>query len=367
MNNLPPLPLIGGSLFIDNSGFMEGVSTCTRYLQYKTLNLRIPAGEKASLNFGSAAHLGKELRYCRYQNKPVDEKFYDDFGVLLTEFYNEHPVPSDDWRGLNFAMEMERKYNNRWEQEEFNLLRYETPIACPHCNGMGMRIPDGGLSDVVYPPCLWCQGTGKREVMVELPFSLPLYTHENIPVIYTGRIDLPLCLDSQIFVMDHKTSSQMGKQFWDEMRRTGQMRGYVWAFEQLTGMSVSGYIVNGIRTKELPKYVQEGKTHKRGEKSYDASSFWGETFQRDRFYVDKREIDYWKNNTIDLVEEFFWHYSRGYMPEKTKWCAIYGQCPYYEVCQIQPPEERVLFLQSGLFTDNVWSPLNKKNPTQTKQ
>lgn len=343
--NLPSLPLIDGCLFIDNSGFMEGVSTCSRYLQYKTLNLRVSAGEKSALNFGSAIHLALEHRYRHYKNQPVDQKYYDDVANLLTKFFEEHPTPGDDWRSLNFCMEMVRKYNEKYESEEFNLL-----------------VDDKG------------------EVMVELAFALPLFEyrgpacptiieggltkHAPIPVIYTGRIDLPISLEGSIYVMDHKTSSQLGGQFWKEMKMTAQMRGYVWAFQELTGKKVSGFMVNGLRTKEVPKYVESGKTYSRGGKSSTAESWWGETFQRERFILKPGEIDEWKRNTIDLVEEFFFHYFRDYMPLKTKWCNIYGQCPYYDVCTLAE-EDRGMFLASGLFTDNIWSPL--KQPTQSSQ
>jgi hypothetical protein len=371
MNNLPPLPLIDGCLFIDNSGFMEGVSTCSRYLQYKTLNLRIPTGEKPSLNFGSAIHMALELRYVRYQNKPVDDQYYNDLAALLTQFFSEHPVQSDDWRNLNFAMEMVRKYNEKYDQEEFNLLRYDTPIDCPYCEGFSVTPNEKGG---IQAKCLWCSGSGKREIMVEMSFALPLFTHRNsdpikgvsdeVPVIYSGRIDLPISFRDEIGVLDNKTSSQLGSMFWDEMRMTAQMRGYAWAFNKVTGKDVKAFYVNGIRTKEIPQYVQKGKTFQREGKTSDSKSWWGDTLQREKFYLKPGELKEWEYNTIDLVEEFFWHYSRGYMPMKTKWCTVYGKCPYYDVCQLAP-EDRDLYLASGLFSDNVWSPL--RQPTQVKQ
>lgn len=345
---LPPLPLIDGALFIDNSGFIEGISTCTRYLQYKTLNQRIAAGEKSSLNFGSAIHLALEHRYRFWQNWPVDSTYYEQVAQIFTDFYSKHPVPADDWRTMNWAMEVIKKYNEKYAVEEFSLLA-DTKTGKP---------------------------------MVELPFALKLYdaklklssseSEQNIPVFYTGRIDLPISIDNQIYVLDHKTTSQMGSQFWDEYRMSAQPRGYAWAFQELTGQKVAGYVINGIRTKEVPQYVLNGKSYTRSGKTQTAEGWWNETFQRERFVVkhDQNELTEWKNNTIDLVEEFFWHYSRGYFPMKTKWCAIYGRCPYYDVCSLAASDRSVM-LQSGLYQDNTWSPLNKEEvlsqPTQSKQ
>lgn len=336
--SLPPLPLIDGCLFIDNSGWVEGMSTCHRYLQYKCLNQRILAGEKPSLNFGSAIHLALEYRYKHYRNRPVDDTYYNEVSKVLTDFFTEHQPPAEDWRTLNWCLELVRKYNYRYEQEEFSLL-----------------VDEHG------------------EPMVELSFALPLYTHQHdrhdmagndqIPVIYSGRIDLPISLDDAIWVSDHKTTSMMGQMFFDDMRRSSQQKGYVWAFQELTGRSVKGYMINGIRTKEPPQYVLNGTANKRG-KSSSPEEWWNESFQRERFQVSAKELEEWKSNTIDLVEEFFWHYARGYMPQKTAWCTRFGRCPYYDVCQLTP-EDRGVFLASGQFTDNIWSPL--KQPSQVKQ
>lgn len=378
---LPHLPLIGGALFIDNSGWMESIGTCHRYLQYKSLNLRISCGEKPALNFGSAIHLASEYRYNRYASRAVDElQYYEDIGKILTSHFELHPPAGDDWRNLNWAMSLMRKYNARYEVEEFSLLKYDDPIKCPYCEGEGFNL--FVKHDLIEEPtekiCLWCQGTGLRTLMVEMSFALPLYTWKGvlddgsnardskyeteIPIIYSGKIDLPLSIDGNLYVMDHKTTSMLGDWFWTEQRMSSQQRGYCWAFQTLTSMPVHGYIVNGIRTKEPPQYVTKGTTHKG--KSRSPTEWWKESFNRERFILKPGELDEWKANTIDLVEEFFWHYQRDYMPMKTKWCNSYGRCPYYDVCRL-PADERDFMLASGEFTDNTWSPL--KQPTQSAQ
>lgn len=352
MTTLPPLPLIDGALFIDNSAWMESMSTCSRYLEYKSLRLRISAVEKASLNFGSAIHLALEYRYKHYQNREVDDAYYNAVSEILTAFFSEHPVAGDDWRSLNFCMDTIRRYNTKYGIEEFSLLAADRDI-------------ENGHGELVFR---------KGEPLVEMPFALPLYVHgrkdqqysvpNEIPVFYTGKIDLPISLADQTFILDHKTTAYGGNMFWDEQRMTSQQRGYVWAFQQLTGLPVAGYMIDMIRTKEPPLYVQNGKTATYGGKKCSPDTWWNESLQRERFLLSQAAVDEWKNNTIDLVEEFFWHYSRGYMPMKTKWCSIYGRCPYYNVCLLHP-DDRQLALASGEFTDNKWSPL--KQPSQTKQ
>jgi len=375
MSNLPPLPLVDNCLFIDNSSWVENMSTCTRKVQHQCLSLRVHTGEKPALNFGSAGHLAKELRYARYGARHVDDQYYEDLTTLLTEFFEEHPTPPDDWRGLNWAMESTRRYNDKFADEDFNLLEYTTPIPCPVCQGSGGITGFNPTGEDDYR-CYFCLGTGERKHMVEMPFALPLYTHrvlksndggilsEEITVMYSGRIDLPVSIPNVgIFTNDFKHVGTLGDQFWNGEKMSNQHRGYCWAFEQLTGQQVAGFMITAIRTKEPPQYVLANKPSPRG-KTQSPAAWWDESLQRQRYPLFPGELDRWKFNLIELCEEFFWHYERGYMPMKTKWCSSYGKCPFLDVCCL-PPDEQNLMLQSALYTANVWTPLIQ--PTQSMQ
>ena len=325
-----PLPLIDNVLFIDNSSWMEGIQTCPRFVEYRQLYRRSPAAEAPALNFGSAIHLALEHRYKNYLSQPVDEAYYNSLAPLFEEFFNLHPPLQEDYRNMNWAMEVVKRYNTRYVTEPFNL---------------------------------YLDKDGKP--VVELAFSVPLFTYKHIKVVYTGRIDLPVELDGQIFIMDHKTTSILGPTFFDNMRRAAQMRGYCWAFEQLTGNKPTGYYVNAIRVKEPPQYVMNGTPSRYGGKQQTPDQWWEESLQRERYYLADHELDEWKQNTICHIEEFMWHYERGYLPQRTTWCVSkYGKCPYFDVCTLEP-KDRGAYLASGLFMDNNWSPL--KDVTQSKQ
>jgi len=351
--NLPPLPLIDGCLFVDNSGFMEGTMSCYRLVEYKALRKRILAAEKPALNFGSAIHLALEYRYKTYQNRSVDDAYYNTIAGMLTQFFDDHEVPSDDWRTLNWCMKLIRKYNEKYDIEQFNLLadaenkplvelsfslRLFDWIGWLHIDSLGADFPPDRIRE------------HGKDGMVKV----------CITIIYTGRIDLPISMDDSIYINDFKTTSMLGSMFWDQQRRSSQQRGYVWAFEQTTGLRVAGYQITAIRTKEPPIYVQTNS----GKGKQSPEQWWNETFQRERFFMKPGDTEEWKRNTITLVNEFFWHYQNDYMPMKTTWCAHYGKCAYYDVCQLDV-NDRNFMLASGIYTDNTWSPL--KQLTQSKQ
>lgn len=369
---LPPIPLTNGAFFIDNST-IELFNTCPRAVQYSKLNARVTASNSAALTFGSAIHLALEHRYVTCANQPVDGFYNQDVAQLLADYYEANPVPVEDYRNLNWALETTKRYNDKYSMEEFSMMEFSEPLACKYCEGTGVveRIIQQlhANGEVVEIPqgadCVWCKGSGTQSLMVELPFATRLGNINQMEIYYSGRIDLPVIIDGKLFVLDHKTTSVLGPTFFDDKKMSAQQKGYAWAMEQLTGHKVHGYIVNAIRAKEPPQYVTQGKESKYSGKKMSPETWWNEGLQRERFLLNEGELDEWRENLLAQVEEFFWHYSRGLFPKKTAWCVgKYGRCQYFEVCSLYPPQDREVLLNSGLFMDNTWSPLVK--PSQRK-
>lgn len=362
--SLPPLPLTEGCLVLDNSA-IETFQTCSRAFEYSRLAKRVSVGSRPALDFGSAIHLALEWRYKRLGNDSPTMIDEDEQAQVIARYFDEHPCPDDDFRNAQFAVDMMKRYNSRYQIEPFNIMRFDEPQTCGHCEGLGRRVSKGvdlsTMSPAQTEPCTFCNGTGKNSNMVELSFLLPLFTCGDIPVLYSGKIDLPVLLDDQLIIIDHKTTSMLGEQFFDELRMSAQPLGYCWAMQTIhPEKQVGGFMINAIRTKDIPQYVRDGKA--RGGLTPD--KWWEEAMQRDVTYLRPGQLDEWHANVIALVEEMMWNYQRGYMPLKTKWCVgKYGKCPYFQVCSL-PPEQRNILLQSDLYQENTWSPLTQ--PSQPK-
>jgi len=314
-DSLPPLPLVDGCLLIDNS-FIELLQTCPTSLLYNRLHKRISAFEKPALSFGHAGHLVWEYRYKHCKNNTPKMSDEESQFHLLEKYFSENPPPEDDFRTLNWAAELFiRRYNEHYPIEPFNVLEDD-----------------------------------KGQPMTELSFTIPLYDCDvpmfKVPVIYTGRIDLPVLWNSEIIVIDHKTTSMMGDNFWSDLKVSPQQLGYCWSFEQLTGKRCRGFCVNAVRSRPAPERPKGG-----------IEAWWDENYQRQKFSIEPWQLVEWKNNLIGLVEEFFWHYSRGYFPLKKRWCCgKFGKCQYYDVDDLAP-EDRLSWLNSSAFQENTWSPL----------
>ena len=320
MSNLPPLPLTDGCLLIDNS-MLEGLVTCPSITEFSKLHARIAASSKPSLDFGTIIHKALEYRYTNAKDKPMTAVQEAEQGNLITAFFDENPVDEFEHRNANFALEVIKRYNRRWQTESFNML---------------------------------LDATGK--VICEIPLSVELfnttYAGRPLKVIFTGRIDLPVEWDGKITIIDNKTSSMFfgPQRFLDEQRWSNQYRGYCWGFEKTTGRTVEAFCVNGICSKQPPMKPKQG-----------IDQWWNEWMVRDITHLaltpDWRTE--WFNSTTTLVDQFLWYHEKGFFPplgKFTRACENYGGCQYRDVCS-QPEGKRVEVLNGFLYKKNEWSPL----------
>lgn len=328
LTTLPPLPFILDAdgipcLMFDNSTLSK-LNVCPKEFAISWLLKRTASGDKPALNFGGGMHLGLAHRYKALGSQPVTDTAAQEINAIFSEHFEKNPQPVGDHRTLELAQNTMNVYNKTYKKEDFEVV-----------NG-----PDGLLVESSFMVRL-----ADMEVLINGLLDV-------VRIYYIGRIDLIVRDSSGLWVLDHKTTSVLGQSLWDDMRMTPQMLGYMWACEQTLGTMPVGYIVNALRVKRPTKkdeYFSDGGITK-------------EDFARMPEYKTAEDVARWKRNTIALIKEMFYHYNEGYFPEKRSWCVgKFGKCQFYEVCSL-PERSQASVLSSGMFADNVWSPLNK--PTE---
>lgn len=341
-----PIPLRNGAMFISSS-FLDTL-TCPRASQYYKLNARVADRGTTAMTFGQHLHSALSLYYRLQEYNLSHETIMSRVSTLLEQEFASHPTDQDDWRNLNWAMETFQQLVNKYRHEEFQVVRYKEPRPCTKC--------------VEGTTCLWCNGTGLTTIMSEIPFAVKLFdyrdyhpgigSHETIiPIYYHGFIDLLISRNGLLYVMDFKSTSQLGPSYWDDKKAIAQPKGYSWALEQLLDVKVHGYLIRAIRTIPPPKYVAEGRPNTKGEIK-KISDWWDESLSQQSFELGPGELDEWKDNAIAQVKQFFYHYSQGYYPQNKSICSgKYGKCQYFEVCSTFPSSDREILLNSAEFKD----------------
>lgn len=359
-----PLPLINGALFVSSS-FLDTL-VCPRMSQYYKIDAKVANKNSNAVIFGQHIHTALSLHYRLQEYNLSKEDVLNRVRLVLEQEFTSTPVDEEDWRNLNWALETYQQLTKKFEFEEFDLMRYKEPKSCKKCHGQGVADaithPDNPTDNKVA--CLWCNGTGLTSVMSEIPFVVKLFDYEApegmfigpdveapviIPVYYHGFIDLLVSQRGLLKVMDFKSTSQLGRSYWDDKKAIAQPKGYCFAVEQLLNHKTHGYIIRAIRTIPPPKYVTDGTASKKGE-FRKISDWWDESLSEESFDLGEGETEEWRLNAIKQVEGFLHNYERGFFPQQKTICVgKYGRCQYYDLCSTFPIADREIILNSTMF------------------
>jgi PD-(D/E)XK nuclease superfamily len=154
--------------------------------------------------------------------------------------------------------------------------------------------------------------TDAKGPMIERTFEFVLHENETDKVIYFGTIDAVLYNKEfgTTFVCDHKTTSALGKEFFNRLRPNHQYTGYIMAANEVLGIKTNQFMVNGI---QVAKTKQE--------------------FSRQFTERDQEDFEMFKLSVLDAVARWHSYNNAGLFPiNAPNPCASYGGCQFIEAC-----------------------------------
>lgn len=336
-SHVPPL-LKGGVFFIDNSTYTS-IMECERAGLYRIIHQRQQIGKADALNFGGAVHEGLKVRYAT--GGTAHESLEAQISAA-SQYLLEHPTSVGDWRQLPVLREVLFGYARAYPVEEFNIFHVdgkpmvELAFAVP----LGtIQLPEEILVPSVEDPddrqlndVERAQLTGGRIILRSV---------REIPVVWTGKIDMVVDRGGEMWLCDHKTTSVFGDSYFEGFHLSSQFNGYTYALEKCVGQAPRGVLLNALAIR---KPTATGK---------------GTTFHRLWKPIAKREVDEWHYNTLLNLTNFFVGLTDGQFPMRTTSCRTKWQrnCEYLGVCNMDQAS-RLLYLHSGDYETVTWSPLN---------
>lgn len=178
---------------------------------------------------------------------------------------------------------------------------------------------------------------GKRAI--EFSFAEPLdFLHPvtGDPVLYTGRADMLAKYAGGQYVVDEKTTTQLGASWPRQWEMRSQFTGYIWAAAR-AGIKLDGAVVRGISILKT---------------KYDTLS--------PLTYRSPYEVDRWYTQTLYDLQDMQRAWERGYWDWNLGHsCAEYGGCAFTPVCKSDHPENWLPMY----FEPRVWDPLARRELT----
>ena len=294
----------------DNSSYSE-LDKCTVAGIFSNILRRTSTGRSVPLIFGGAVHKGLE---AHAHGKSVTEQVHTAQDAAIKDGILE---TVDDRRNL--------------ESLELCLQAYNVDYVTRMDKFKPITIDD--------------------ELMVEKSFKIPFGTielkHGEVSLWWEGRIDLLAYIGSRdgVWIVDHKTTSVMGEKFADDLFRSSQMLGYMWAGMYMTEHAeetfppVRGVVIDAIAIR------------KRG-------------FECRRFELPFAPwaVAEWQQETVAQIKNKLEQIIQlrrtdTVAPTRSSCVGKYGKCQFFDVCNTNPNIRYHMLMNDGLFTENTWSPL----------
>jgi hypothetical protein len=172
-------------------------------------------------------------------------------------------------------------------------------------------------------------------ISVEFSFAIPIphrfHPVTGDPLLYAGRFDMMGVYNNTLFVVDEKTTKQLGASWSDQWEMRSQFTGYAWAAREY-GYPVGGAVVRGISFLKNGFGSAQSITYREDWKIEQ----WLRQLQRN---VD-RMIEVWKSGEPDM--------------DLDDACNSFAGCPFKRLCNSPQPEQ-----WKSDYVERRWNPLDK--------
>lgn len=172
-------------------------------------------------------------------------------------------------------------------------------------------------------------------IQCEQAFSLPLPNGNT----FIGRIDKIVEWCGDLWVMDHKTTSELGASYFKKADPNLQFTGYTWAARQL-GYNVVGVIVDAVL---VAKGLLESSSRARLT-----------PLSRYDLYRSQEHLDEWFETVNRIITHIQVGEKADYWIPNFDACTYYGECPYRRIC-VEDKAVRPRIIEAE-YIINHWDP-----------
>ena len=286
-----------------NSSSLSLIQTCGRKSYYKLEQKWQPRQGSAPLIFGSAIHKAMEVFYAEPLTDRVVPHDFDEQAMLVA---NGHAANRE-----HYLYEAVRAFVV--EAEPLRML----PDTDKRSLSSGVWTLGHYFN--VYANDRYAVARDEHGPMIERDFTLTLHEEPGLRIILFGRIDLILrnMVTGQRLPADHKTSSQMGADFFNRIKPNHQYTGYVLGAEQVLGEPVSEFLINGIQVKPRPLTARGGPP----------------TFSRQITTRTPEDFTEFRDVVVEATKRYLGWAASGVWPlGPVDACASWGKCEFLDVC-----------------------------------
>jgi len=283
-----------------NSSSLDLLQTCLRKADY-ILNQKLIYGvENDALCFGTSIHKALEHWY----SLPMDQRLLakgDEEQASLYAFGHALEAPEEG------ALESIRQFcKAKWDvlshvnENDKRSLHNGIKILKAYFK----RYADDGLE----------VARDAQGPMIERAVEFEMFADDNLVIRYFGLIDVVLrnSVTGAYLITDHKTTSQLGAEFYSRCKPNPQYTGYVWGARECLGIDTNMFMVNGIQVAKTKHEFARQITTRNEEDFMELLQSTHEVTTRWLRALDAKSFPMSSPNP----------------------CSMYGGCNYLKVCEV---------------------------------
>jgi hypothetical protein len=156
-----------------------------------------------------------------------------------------------------------------------------------------------------------------------------------------GRTDAVVSWKGHLWLLEHKTSSIKGDQFWKQWQLDVQLTGYMYAVQRATGLTPRGVVLNMLYKPSENQLAAWNNKRTRGE-AKDVTEYMG--FEREIFVREKRDLERFEKEFCDWADEWEWRVLNGKFPLENLNAHCYSHnrpCDFYMACLNHDSEDEL--------------------------
>lgn len=285
-----------------NSSSLGVIQECLRKSQYLLHEKWRPTEEAPATLFGSAIHKALEVFY----RGSMEERVLPDLGDLEFMAYG-NSLPDES----PLLVRATRAFIEK--AQPLSPLPDTDKRSIPN----GVWILHNYYKAFLNDP--YVAYVDEMGPFVEKEFSFILHESDNLTIEYFGTIDLVVqhVQTKELMVLDHKTASMVGNDFFNRLKPCHQYCGYILGAKRAFGLNTDSLIINCLEVKARPKTSRGSPP----------------SFPRQITTRDADDYQEFTEAVVTSVISYLSSLGSSVWPiGHVNACAMYGGCTYLAVC-----------------------------------
>lgn len=263
-----------------------------------------------SLVDGSAVHQGiaEGLASRNWERARERARAAFEAEIVLTNILPEQSyLIEDHWALVDTML---KSFAENWKDQNYTVIQ-------PECE-FTVDLPES-MHD-----CEWPDEVGSK--------AIPGYTKPKVPHQLHGKTDAIISWQNTVWIVDQKTTSISGNQFWDQWGMDFQMTAYIYGVWKALKIKPRGFIINAL---VRPSEAQVSNWNKKRTSGPLRPASDYVKFEREAFLRSDEDLEEFEREVIQFGDEWEERIKRSWWGRTTSSgsCLAYNRrCDYYQMC-----------------------------------